>query len=39
MEHLPLTPPGWTLEQELLVTLVVFVTWNVLAWVKSRVLK
>ena len=37
MENLPLTPPGWSLVQLLLVTSVVFVTWQVLGWLRSKV--
>jgi hypothetical protein len=37
MEHLQLAPPGWTLEQLLLVVAVVFLEWNILAWLRAKV--
>ena len=37
MESLPLTPPGWDIVRLLLVTTVVFVTWEVLKVIRARI--
>ena len=37
MDNLPLTPPGWDIVRLLLVTSVVFVTWQVLSWLRAKI--
>lgn len=37
MEHLPITPPGWAIAQLLLVTAVVYIEWQILGWLRSKI--
>lgn len=37
MNNIVLTPPGWTLVQLLLVVAVVFIEWQILGWIRSKV--